>query len=717
MTGFKQLSVVMIAVLLLQGCASQQTDENSDYDQQTAAEAGPDSADSSDDFALDEKSDSAQSDKNKDAQTEDELKLDDESSQQQEQAVNENKQDQIQELEDEKPKEAPQEVVQEQVPPPQETAPAEPAPAPVVAEEPPPQQAEPAPVVAQSSAPVKIKNIQYKANDNGGTVVIEANGPITYTTRTNPELKQYIVEIPNSILPARLKRPLNTRDVRGSIGAIDPYQLSGSDVSRFVIQMREGAAEPVIQQEGHALLVIASALPEPKPVVENKEQAPAGPDEDNLDVNDPRILDSQSLADFLSGNTQFYGKKISIEMADMDVRDALRFIMDESGINMIITDGVQGKLSLKLRQVPWDQALVAIMKARGLGYSRQGSILRIAPQDSLKVEEETATKLAKDRQGVEALKVRVFPVSYAKVDELSGKIKDFLSERGKVIADPRTSTVVVTDIEDNLVRVGKLINSLDTQPPQVLIEAKIVEAKESFTRGIGVNWGLNGGEMTTGGKRIAPTLNVAPGSASGGALNFGLDVGTFDFLGDLSAQLALNEREEKVRVISSPRIMTMSNEAATIKESTEVPVRTVTTTGTSTQSSFSFKPLQLLLDVTPQITSDSSVIMKVNVKREFKGAILDSANESFSTNSREATTRVLVKNGQTAVIGGIYQSDVSEGETGVPYLREIPVLGNLFKGNSISKEKSELMLFLTPRILATEESGSGAPKTSDIEVH
>lgn len=634
----------------------------------------------------------------------------------------------------------------EEPPPPsidESVAPEEPPP-PVVAEEPapeappaevPPPEApavadipvEEAPLVEAPAEPtvadgpvggslVEITGLKYKANESGGTVVIEANGAVEYTTRVNQELKQYIVEIPNSILPKKLKRTLNTKDIKGAVGAVDAYQSPGSNTARIVVQMRDGFGEPVVQQEGNSLLIVTSEAGGTEVAAADEsagdETLTQGETDVNVDLNSNKILASQSLEEFISGNTKFYGRKISIETSNIDVRDALKFITEESGVNMVITEEVKGNISLKLRQVPWDQALVVIMKARKLGYSRQGNVLRIVPLDDLKKEEDDATKLALARKNIEPLKVRAFNISYAKVDELDKKIKDFLSERGKVVSDVRTSTIVVTDVEDNLGRVMKLIQGLDSAPPQVLIEGKVVEALDSFQRTIGVQWGFNGADMritdgANGPVNLRPNLAVGQAGLTPGGLGFGLSVGTLDIFGNLSASLALFEKEEKVKVLSSPRIVTLSNEKADISQTNEYPVKTLTPQPNGQPIiTYQFKPLTLKLEVTPQVTGEGTVIMKVAVNRQIRGAAASTQDDTFSVNSREANTRVIVKNGQTAVIGGIYRSDVTEGVTGVPWLKDIPFLGGLFRGVSTDKQRSELLIFLTPRILAQTE-GSG----------
>lgn len=562
----------------------------------------------------------------------------------------------------------------------------------------------PAPVtqpIQVSSKKVTITGVKFRPNDQGGTLLIEASGEIHPTSRLNQQTNQLVVEIPGAILPEKYKRQLNTKDIRGTFGAIDAYQNSASASARFVVQLRDGMEVPTIQLEGNNLLIVASELGA-------KESDP----DINNEMNNPNILASYNLSEFLSGNVKFYGKKISLEVNNMDVRDALKFISEESGVNLVISDDVKGQVSLKLREVPWDQALVVMMKATKLGYTRQGNVLRIAPIASLKEEEDDAHKLNLAKKNQEPLVVKLYPVNYAKVDDLEKKIKDFLTERGKVVGDNRTNSIVVTDTEENLNHIEKLIQSLDVQPPQILIEGKIVEATETFTREMGINWGLSGsqfdlGSTSKGPLNMRPTFSVNPGTSKGGAFDFGLSIGTLDVLGNLNAVLSLDERNEKVKVISSPRILTLTNEKAEISQTTEVPVKSVNVVNGNTIQSYQFKPLSLKLEVVPQVTTDSTIVMKVNVNRQFKGASEDNG-EAFSVNSREANTKVLVKNGQTAVIGGIYKSDATEGNGGVPWFKDLPGIGGLFRHSKVNNDKSELIIFLTPRIVG---QGEGHVKT------
>lgn len=555
---------------------------------------------------------------------------------------------------------------------------------------------------------VNIKNITYKANDSGGTVVVEADGPMTFQTRTNADTGQFIIEIPGAKLPRKLKRPFNTKDMKGGIGSIDSYQNAGSSTARIVVQLRQGAAEPVVQSEGNSLLIVEGGAAAPAEPVADAGDIPVE-ESGGTGAEASQIMSSQSLEEFMAGNTQFYGKKISLETSEMDVRDVFKLIGEESGVNLVLSDEVKGTVSVKLRQVPWDQALVVIMKAKKLGYTRAGNVLRIAPLADIKAEEDETVRLATAKRSQSPLKVRMIPVSYAKVDELANQVKQFVSDRGKVIGDTRTSSLVVSDIDENMERIVKLVTSIDVPPPQVLIEGKVVEASDQFQRQVGVNWAATGRPSDLGyasnGRKIRNTtsIGVSPGvGASALSLNF--QMGTLDILGDLTATLGLFEKQNLVKVLSAPRIMTLHNEPAEINQTTEIPLIQENQTASGTTRSVTFKPVKLRLSVVPQITNDAAVIMAVDVNRDFLGGVENQETGARAVNSRAAKTKVMVKNGQTAVIGGIFQSDTQSGETKVPWVGDIPILGWLFKNRANDAIKNELLIFLTPRIVGQADS-------------
>ena len=576
-------------------------------------------------------------------------------------------------------------------PPPEAPLPSAPAES-AIGEVPPP--AEVSPPAPTDSVPeaAQIQALDYKAHQNGGTIVIQGSKPLRFTTRKNANINQFVIEISDAILPMRLQRPLLAKDIPGAVGAVQAYQSATSKNANVIIQLRPGAAEPVVQAEGNSLLVLMQAREGSMDMLSENRPTMVEPGSNAL-------LSSASLKDFLRANSRFYGKKISIEFDDIELRDVFKLITEEAGINMIVADDVKGKMSLKLREVPWDQALVLILKSRKLGYTRSGNVLRIANMNEIRLEEEDAVKAAQAIKDTAPLKVRLIPISYAPVADVEKQVKPFLSKRGSVASDARTSSVIVSDIDENLERVEKLVASIDIPPTQVLIEGKIIEASDQFERQFGINWNASGKQISVGSQNLNMPIQVNPplGAAT---FNFNPSFGTLDVLGDLNANLRLYEREGSVKVLSSPRIVTLHNEAATISQTVSVPIVSTTpaTTG-APLTSVTYKEAKLSLGVTPNVTNDGGVIMIVDVNREFFGEASDSTGNR-PLNTRTAKTKVLIRNGQTAVIGGIYQNDTTDIENRVPGLGNLPLVGWLFKTKAKDNRRNELLIFLTPKIIA-----------------
>ena len=594
----------------------------------------------------------------------------------------------------------------------------------------------PAAPIEQAPEMARIRDIRYVANTTGGTVVIQSSKPVQYQTRMNPSTNQFIIEIADVELPPALQRPFPMKDARSRIGSINAYQAKGSNTARVVIQLASaGTGEPIVQQEDTSLVIIPPAAA-PTPVA----KAPPPPAAESEGIGQRisggaskgQALAAQTLDEFLTGNQQFFGRNISLQVKDADVRDVVNFLAEESGANIVMSDDVSGKISLKLRRIPWDQALVTVMRTKSLGYIRQGNVLRISTLKSLQAETEATNKIIEAQKAIVPSIVQVIPISYADIEDLNKNIAPFLSKDGKVVADKRTSTMVVTDKAEVVERVQKLVKTLDIPPAQVSIESKIVEAVEEFDNFVGVNWGFSGAPVnlsTSGGADGAPIdLNLGMNSATlnrsfvgASPFNTSLSIGTLDIFGDLNAALTLAERDSLAKVISSPRISAMNREKATIKQESE----NVTIIGTrSEQSGATTKtekrtPFSLELSVTPQITADGGVIMDLEVKREFLGPLLDPETGARAINKRSAKSKVMVRNGQTTVIGGIYTSDELEANNGVPGLKNIPIIGWLFKSRSFSRTKNELLIFLTPRILAqdivTETATNLAPLDDGVE--
>ncbi len=591
---------------------------------------------------------------------------------------------------------------------------------------------------APSSASVQVTALDFKANENGGSIVISTDQPASYSTRSNQDNQQFIVELSDTNLPQKFQRPYNTNEFQGAVGLFEAYQNPGGSVARFVIQL-EADSEPLVTQEGNQIIIVANSavnesqtsdalIAEEDTAIEDfgsEQQQEFEPAVDQAAIErDSEILQSKNIEDFLTGNTNFYGRKINIEVKDWDIRDVFDFIAEQSGLNLLLDEQVKGTVSLKLRQIPWDQALVVLMQSKELGYVRQGNILRIAPLKSLSEESNTKRQVLLAQRNLQPLQVRIFPVSYAKSEEVLKQVEPFLTpNRGRVNVDPRTNTIVVTDIAETIRKVEKLIKSLDTQTPQVLIESKIIEATEDFSRQIGVNWnssGLLSGAKKIGRSEVGNTEITALGTYSGGLTqannNLALTIGNLDFIGDLTATLSLLETQSVVKVISSPRIVTLNNRVSKIEQITEIPILISSVVDGAVQNSIEYRPITISLEVKPQITSDGGVVMDINLKREFVGP--QDENSNVTIFKRAAKTQVLINNGDTAVIGGIYNNTVTTGNEKVPWLGDIPLLGWLFKFRSKAKEKNELMMFLTPKVLNIDKAfnTSGGTNSEDLKL-
>ncbi len=564
---------------------------------------------------------------------------------------------------------------------------------------------------------VEITDLRYASQRSGGTIVIRTNTRATYRLREVPDQKQIVIEIANASLPDRLKRPYITREFNQSISAINAYQDRGSTTARFVVQMRDDDRLRV-EQRGNEIFLAPERMAGADSIALTADEVDRAAQDGKTSGSAPRDglpLSGVNLDDFNSTTMRFYGKPISLEVRATEVRDVINFISEQSGANLVVSEEVRGQITLKLKQIPWDQALLLVMKTRQLGYVRQGNVLRIAPLEILQVENENARRVIEAQRAAEPLRVRIVPVSYSDVAKLSTQVEKFLSARGKVVPDVRTSSIVITDIVENIERATNLIKALDVPPLQVQIEAKVIEAGDNFQRSIGVNWGFTGQSTELGGDiSLTPTNRVSLGGRAGSqftGMSSGVTVGTIDALGVLDATLQLAEINNEIKVISSPRVVTMNNETANIAQITTIPYPVVVTAanGTTTTTTQTFD-VKLALDVTPQITSESDVIMAVTIKREFAGDPPRGMDRPI-VNARDAKTKVMVQSGQTAVIGGIYQSDTSLTETGIPGLSKLPLLGWLFRERRTSNQKNELLLFLTPRILNAAE---GSVKSGEL---
>jgi type IV pilus assembly protein PilQ len=562
-----------------------------------------------------------------------------------------------------------------------------------------------------SGATNKITNLEYKSFESGGTVVISAEQPVTYKVREESEFNQTVIEISDVQLPEKFKLPYIAKDFGQPVATINAYQDPGSGSARIVIQYKS-SVKPSVEQKGNSLLVMNNgAAGSPDASLANGDENPSP-----LLVTDEMAVNSQPAPGPVDAGGPAAmeaapsGKRISLEMDEVEIREVIKIIADEVNINVIIDANVTGNTSVHIKGVPWEQALSSILKSHALGYVRQGNIMRISLEETLTKEASSyADRLTKEEQArktLEPRKVRIFSVNYADVDLLATQMLPLLSlatgggPAGKAVGDKRPNAVVVTDYEENINRIEQVIRSLDIPPLQILLEGKIVEANETFTRDFGLRWTANSTFNITGKQADLRTItSSAPNSGAAGGLFSTMNVGTFDILGDLTAILGLFEQEQKVKVLSSPKIVAMNKEKAVISQTTDFPIRTTVVNNGTTSTSVTFNPATLSLEVTPQVTFNGDTILDVRVQRDVPGAIVET---SRGINKRTASAKVMVKDGQTLVLGGIYNIDEQNTETGVPWLKDIPVLGYLFKSTTKSVTKNELVIFLTPKIINPE---------------
>jgi type IV pilus assembly protein PilQ len=405
---------------------------------------------------------------------------------------------------------------------------------------------------------------------------------------------------------------------------------------------------------------------------------------------------------------RYVGEKISLDFQNADINDILRLVAEVSGLNIIAGGDVQGTVTTRMVDVPWDQALDVILKINGLAQEREGNIIRVAPLGRFINERQENLRVRQTENQAEPTVTQLVPINYADATELKGSLEKLLSARGSIFIDGRTNTMIVTDTKRNLDDVLALVQTLDRQTPQVMIEARIVEATREFAQEIGVRFG---GTFATVTDRTFPNRVAVSGTAtdpnfvvdlpaavragSGGAIGFAL-AGANSLL---NLELSALERTNRGKTISNPRIATLDNIEAVIQSGVRLPFATTSSEGTRTE----FIDASLILKVTPHVTPDGFINMKVSVTNNQPGP---TTPDGLSITTREANTSMLVKDGDTVVIGGLYRRVLNTSRDGVPWLSQVPVLGWLFRKDVESDRNEELLIFLTPRIIRQSEAAN-----------
>jgi len=560
---------------------------------------------------------------------------------------------------------------------------------------------------AVASGPRSIRNIDFRrAPDGAGRVIVDLSDPHT-PVNLRQQGTQIVVDFAGASLPTELMRRFDVTDFATPVQNVDALKVS--DSSRLVISATGDFEQLAYQTDNQYTVEIKPAVRSTASAQERKE---------------------------------YTGERLTLNFQDIETRAVLQLLADTSGQNIVVSDSVQGNVTLRLQNVPWDQALDIVLRTKGLDKRREGNVIIVAPTEELAAREKAELAARKDLQELAPLRTEYVQVNYAKAADLAGLIKSsgtnsLLSARGSVTIDERTNTLLVQDTADRLQDIRRLVSTLDIPIRQVLIEARIVVANDDFSRNLGVRFGATaigdqqslgfGGTNSAGvvsssgvGREdddivLQPNNNNAPGGTppaislpavndrymvnlpvANPAGRIALTLLDSDFIVDL--ELSAAQAEGRGQIVSAPRVVTANQREAVIEQGTEIPYQEASSSGATT---IQFKKAVLALRVTPQITPDNRIIMDLTVSKDSVGQVIVT---SFGVNvpsidTREIVTQVLVNDGQTVVLGGIMETEFRETENKVPWLGDIPGLGLLFKNKSKTENKDELLIFITPRIL------------------
>ena len=535
--------------------------------------------------------------------------------------------------------------------------------------------------------------------------------------------KQIIVDLSDIVASDRVMRAFDTSEFSGGVVFVKAYKKPKAEKDiRVAVQLRDNVRSVLVRKPNRIILQIENRFG-----VFNQKKAEEGQslkekisDMSAVESSKLNIPKSDSIEDILenittSGRKKYIGKKITMTLKSVKLDDVLRIIADTSGFNIIVTEEVKKMepISLNLNDIPWDQALDTVLEMNKLVAKKNGMILLVTSLDTA-IKEREAEKRAKDAaKEQEPILTKVFPISFASIGDLMDILKEYSTEkRGKISKDTRTNSLIVKDTSDVLERMKKIVELLDTQTPQVLIESKIVEVSERYSKEIGLNNGIGFGYDPFSAS-LASSVNSGTfsfSSAPNPATSvFGLNISRLNKLINLDFQLRLMESESKGKIISSPKVITKNNVAATITqdESTYYPDTQISNAGGATVTTTTYKAQasKLELAVTPQVTNEGSISLDVQIKKDSLTPV-SAVGAPQDEIKRNIKTQVLVDNGSTVVIGGIYSYQQSENHSGIPFLKDIPVIGWLFRTKyNPATIKKELIIFLTPRIINQEEAG------------
>jgi type IV pilus assembly protein PilQ len=522
-----------------------------------------------------------------------------------------------------------------------------------------------------------IRDVDFKRGKNGeGRIIIDLSD-----SNAGIDLRQQgtaiVVDFLKTDIPRNLERRLDVTDFATPVQKIDAY--AQGENARIVVEPTGSWEHAAYQTDNRFILEI-------KPVTADANKG------------------------LLGGKPGYTGEKLSLNFQNVEVRAVLQVIADFTGLNVITSDTVGGNLTLRLKDVPWDQALDVILQSKGLAMRKNGNVIWIAPRDELATKEKLDLESQMQISDLEPTHTESFQLNYQKADTVKGMLSDpkqtLLSKRGSIVVDARTNTLFIQDTPSRLAEIREFIKKIDISVRQVMIEARIVEANDKFSRNLGAKLGYTDTSTTPGfapfGGANDPRVSIGGGTAGSNVslpatgLN-NLPAGVFSLMlfnsastRILNLELTALESDNKGKIISSPRVVTADQVEAVIEQGTEIPYQQATSSGAT---SVTFKKATLSLKVKPQITPEDNVIMDLEVHKDAP------TGTTGAVDTKQIKTQVLVENGGTVVIGGVYTQDQDNTETKVPLLGDIPVLGYLFKNTAKRDNKTELLIFVTPKIL------------------
>ncbi len=596
--------------------------------------------------------------------------------------------------------------------------------------------------------PSTLIGIDFKQKDDKSRVILSLSEENPQFESSAPSKNVIAIEVKNASVPKNLLRGLDTSAFNSVVNYVDLKNVKVGKTNDIRVLVKLGEEAPYeITKEGKEIFIDikekpkkieakAEALPqevkkeeivEPKKEEEVKKEVKPAPGikkremkaEEKPASRTPvakKIEEEKRVSEGGFPQKVYTGRKLSLDFKDADIKNILRLIAEVSNLNIIVADEVTGKITMRLVDVPWDQALEIILQSKNLDKRQVGNVVRIAPVEALRKEDQARLQEQKSKEGLEPLVNELIPVNYATAKEIMPQVKSVLSERGDVKVDERTNTLIIKDISRSIPSAKNLVKALDTKTPMVLIEARIIEANLSFQNELGVQWGFLLGKAgargqvgggTSGTSLGSPVNRVvdlaavprqglgATGQGAAGVLAAIFSRGTIQ---ELDVTLSAHENKGDVKIISSPKIATLDNKEASIEQGLRIPYLKLTTEGTVTTD---FIDANIKLTVTPHVTNDGTIKLIVKVKKDAPDTSIVVQGVP-SIDKKEAISEVLIKDSGVVAIAGIYTIDKEIQNEGIPLFNKIPLLGWLFKRENKQDNRKDLLIFISPKIMKDE---------------